>query len=147
MDDDRNTPKALAAMFDLAREMNRQRDEGHSIAAAHDCLRHLGAILGLTFQERQATLNIDTETYNAMLQDLRAKIDATGEAELSKLVPSSSLEPVAAADIDRLVDIRTTCRSYKQYALADEIRAWLENQGVSVEDSAAGSLWEYRPVS
>ena len=147
MDDDLNTPKALAAMFDLSREMNRQRDEGHSIAAAQDCLRHLGGILGLTFQERQATLNIDTETYNAMLQDLRAKIDATGEAELSKLVPSSSLEPVAAADIDRLVDIRTTCRSYKQYALADEIRAWLENQGVSVEDSAAGSLWEYRPVS
>jgi cysteinyl-tRNA synthetase len=147
MDDDLNTPKALAAMFDLSREMNRQRDDGHSIAAAQDCLRHLGSILGLTFQEREASLNVDATSYNAILQDLRAKIAETGENELAELVPDSDMEAVSAPDIDRLVDIRTTCRSYKQYALADEIRGWLESQGISVEDSAAGSIWEYRPNS
>ena len=147
MDDDLNTPKALAAMFDLSREMNRQRDDGHSIAAAQACLRHLGSILGLTFQEREASLNVDAASYNAILQDLRSKISETGENELAELVPNFDIEAVSAPDIDRLVDIRTTCRSYKQYALADEIRGWLESQGISVEDSAAGSIWEYRPTS
>ena len=147
MDDDLNTPKALAAMFDLSREMNRQRDDGRSIAAAQDCLRHLGAILGLTFQEREASLNVNAASYNAMLHDLRTKIAETGESELAELVPDSDTETVSAPEIDRLIDIRTTCRSYKQYALADEIRGWLESQSISVEDSAAGSIWEYRPTS
>ena len=82
-----------------------------------------------------------------MLHDLRTKIAETGESELAELVPDSDTETVSAPEIDRLIDIRTTCRSYKQYALADEIRGWLESQSISVEDSAAGSIWEYRPTS
>jgi cysteinyl-tRNA synthetase len=103
--------------------------------------------LGLTFQERVASLSIDAALYNAMLQGLRAKISETGESELVELLPDSDMEAVSAQDIDLLVDIRTTCRSYKQYALADDIRGWLEGQGISVEDSADGSIWEYRPSS
>ena len=45
LDDDLNTPKALAAMFDLSREMNRQRDDGNSITKAQECLRQLGSLL------------------------------------------------------------------------------------------------------
>jgi len=149
MDDDLNTPKALAALFDLSREMNRQHDEGHSISDAQDCLRHLGSILGLTFNERASSLKIDAKSYNAMAQELRVKISETGQAELAELFADSNsdVEAVSAKDIDRLVDIRTTCRTYKQFGLADEIRGWLESQGVTVEDSAAGSIWEYRPTS
>ena len=55
MDDDLNTPRALAALFDLAREVNRARDAGRDIGAAQECLRHLGSILGLTFQERETS--------------------------------------------------------------------------------------------
>ena len=54
MNDDLNTPRALAALFDLAREINRGRDRGQAILGAQDCLRHLGGILGLTFQEPAA---------------------------------------------------------------------------------------------
>ncbi len=84
-----------------------------------------------------------------MAQELRAKISETGQAELAELFADSNsdVEAVSAKDIDRLVDIRTTCRTYKQFGLADEIRGWLESQGVTVEDSAAGSIWEYRPTS
>ncbi len=148
MDDDLNTPKALAAMFDLSHEINRQRDAGNSISAAQDCLRHLGSLLGLTFQERYASLNLDAGLYNAMVKDIHSKLLATGQAELSELfgeTPATSIDTVSGPDIDRLVHIRTECRTYKQYALADEIRNWLESQGVSVEDSAAGSIWSYRP--
>ena len=52
MDDDLNTPRSLAALFDLARDINRSSDEGRPVAGAQDTLRDLGGILGLTFAER-----------------------------------------------------------------------------------------------
>ena len=54
MDDDLNTPRALAGLFDLAREINRSRDAGREITGAQDTLRCLGGILGLSFQGRDA---------------------------------------------------------------------------------------------
>ena len=52
MDDDLNTPRALAALFDLARDINRSSDAGSAVSGAQDTLRDLGGILGLTFAER-----------------------------------------------------------------------------------------------
>ncbi len=54
MDDDLNTPQALAALYDLAREINRGRDEGAEIAEAQAALRELGGVLGLTFRQAEA---------------------------------------------------------------------------------------------
>ena len=54
MDDDLNTPQALAALYDLAREINRGRDEGAEIAEAQAALRELGGVLGLTFRQGEA---------------------------------------------------------------------------------------------
>ena len=51
MDDDLNTPRALAALFDLAREINRSSDAGQQVSGAQDSLRHMGGILGLTFDQ------------------------------------------------------------------------------------------------
>ena len=51
MDDDLNTPRALAALFDLAREINRGADASHQVYDAQGSLRELGGILGLTFDQ------------------------------------------------------------------------------------------------
>ena len=59
MDDDLNTPRALAALFDLAREINRRSDASQSVADAQDSLRHLGGILGLTFEQRSGGKGAD----------------------------------------------------------------------------------------
>ena len=150
MDDDLNTPKALAAMFDLSREMNRQRDEGHSITEAQECLRHLGSLLGLTFEERETPLNVDATSYNALVSGIRDQVSGTDPTELVELISTADaagVETVSAEDIDLLISLRAECRNYKQYGLADEIRGWLDSQGVSVEDAAGGSVWSYRPVS
>jgi len=56
MDDDLNTPAALAALFDLARDVNRARDEGRGIAEAQGTLRELAGVLGLTLQEPEAAM-------------------------------------------------------------------------------------------
>ena len=54
MDNDLNTPQALACLFDLSREINRAADAGKNAGPAQDALRELGGILGLTFQERDS---------------------------------------------------------------------------------------------
>ena len=47
MADDLNTAQAIATLFDLAREINRGRDAGRSVAAAKAALSELATILGL----------------------------------------------------------------------------------------------------
>ena len=48
MEDDLNTPRALAAIFELAREVNRSAAEGLDVSAAQGTLRELCGVLGLT---------------------------------------------------------------------------------------------------
>lgn len=50
MEDDLNTPRALAALFDLARELNRAASAGQDISGAQATLRELCGVLGLTLQ-------------------------------------------------------------------------------------------------
>ncbi len=114
MNDDLNTPRALAALFDLAREINRGRDDDRTVVAAQDCLRHLGGILGLSFEDHR-------EPGNDHL--------AVGPF------------------IELLLETRAQLRKAKQYQQADLIREGLERQGVVVEDTAQGPVWEYRPTS
>ncbi|MFQ5380293.1 MAG: cysteine--tRNA ligase [Dehalococcoidia bacterium] len=72
MDDDLNTPQALAALFDLAREINRARDERRNVAAAQSMLRDLCGVLGLTLQER-ASKTGDAKPFVDLLVSLRTE--------------------------------------------------------------------------
>ena len=49
LDDDLGTPQALAALFDLAREINRARDAQQPAGGAVATLTELGGVLGLRF--------------------------------------------------------------------------------------------------
>ena len=51
MDDDLNTPQALAALFDMAREINRAVGEGADVSDACALLRELGGVLGLRLEQ------------------------------------------------------------------------------------------------
>jgi cysteinyl-tRNA synthetase len=55
MEDDLNTPQALAVVFDLAREVNRECDRGAAIGGGQALLRELAGVLGLTLAA--ATVN------------------------------------------------------------------------------------------
>ncbi len=77
MDDDLNTPRALAALFDLARDINRSSDEGRPVAGAQDTLRDLGGILGLTFAQRardDASGSAEVEPFIELLLETRAAL-------------------------------------------------------------------------
>ena len=81
MDEDLNTAAALAALFDLAREINRARDEGRDVGAAQETLRELGGVLGLTLREREAAQS--AAPFIDMLVTLRNQLRAKREFELA----------------------------------------------------------------
>jgi cysteinyl-tRNA synthetase len=94
MDDDLNTPQALAAIFDLCRKMNRARTDGADVSAAQDLVRELTGVLGFTLEAppQQAEGLSDSEI-DALVQErkdaradkrwgdadaVRDKLDAAG---------------------------------------------------------------------
>ena len=74
MDDDLNTPRALAVLFDLARDINRGRDEGENIARSQDALRELADVLGLDLNERVAEKQADIAPFVELLIEMRADL-------------------------------------------------------------------------
>jgi cysteinyl-tRNA synthetase len=84
MDDDLNTAAALAALFDLAREINRARDEGRSVREAQAMLRMLAGVLGLTLQEPRTAG--DAKPFIDLLVQLRNDLRAAKQFELADSV-------------------------------------------------------------
>lgn len=111
LNDDLNTPKALAALFELTREANRETDRARRLEIAKS-LRAGASLLGL--------LETDPDAWF---------IDADD---------SGSLE---AAEIDQLVSERERVRAERNFAEADRIREQLEKAGVLIEDSSDGPRW------
>jgi cysteinyl-tRNA synthetase len=70
MDDDFNTPQALAVLFDLTRELNRLRDEGEDISQAQLLLKELSEILGLTLKGTEKAAG-GSEPFIQLLLDTR----------------------------------------------------------------------------
>ena len=70
MDDDFNTPQALAVLFDLTRELNRWRDEGEDISQAQNLLKELSEVLGLTLKGVEKTAG-GSDQFIQLLLDTR----------------------------------------------------------------------------
>jgi len=90
MDDDLNTAGALASLFDLAREINRARDDGRAVDEAQATLRQLAAILGLTLRERETAQGADA--FIDLLVELRSDLRDEKQFALSDKVRDRLLE-------------------------------------------------------
>lgn len=73
LDNDLNTPQALAVLFDLARETNRSRDQGHDIAVPQALLRELAGVLGFTLAAPTASAG-EAAPFIDLLVELRAEL-------------------------------------------------------------------------
>ena len=90
MDEDLNTPNALAALFDLAREINRARDEGRSVDDAQATLRELAGVLGLTLREPEGSQA--AAPFIELLVTLRDELRAARQFDLADGVRARLME-------------------------------------------------------
>jgi len=130
MDDDFNTPQAIATLFDLAREINQAADSGKSFQVARDLLLSLAReVLGLKIP-RIYVLHAEGGSYTVSGKDVKFTV-----------IPA-----VVNTRVNRLVEERLRCRKAKQWQRADEIRKKLGELGVILEDTSTGTDITYKRV-
>jgi len=116
MDDDFNTPKAVALLHELARETNRAKDSDPEMASKlASTLKALAGILGFLEESPEAFLKRSAGS------------------------PSSGLTD---EEIQSLVVQREQARKNKDFTQSDRIRDLLASEGISLEDAAEGTLWQ-----
>jgi cysteinyl-tRNA synthetase len=114
LDDDLNTPNALAALFNFVREANAEldRDAGVSrdaLDAARNALRSIDEVLGFIVLARAESEDVDTDL---------------------------------AAWADDMVRQRQEARASRDFVAADRIRDELTAAGITVEDTPRGPRWK-----
>jgi len=68
MDDDLNTPKAIASVFDLCREINRGRDNQMDVSDAVETVRRLTGVLGLRLETPAKKAGLNDREIEALVQ-------------------------------------------------------------------------------
>lgn len=111
MDDDFNTPQALAVLFELTHELNLNRRKDPARAAQ----------LGATLKALAEPLGILQQAPAAFLQ---------GEVAAD-----------VQHEIETLIAARNTARAEKDWAQADKLRDELKALGIEIEDTAQGTTW------
>ena len=109
---DLNTAAALAAVFDLVRDLNAAIDAGEMSAAEAADVRQL-------MDECDRVLGV---------MSLRQAEDAQ--------------PPVPVEEIERLIEERRAARQRRDFAASDRIRDELAERGVLLEDNPGGTRWK-----
>ena len=116
MDDDLNTSKALAVLFDLTNKANKGIDYAYTL------LYKLATTLGFTFEK--AALSEE---------ELKEKISKIN-SELGENFSS----------MEEIIEKRKAARTEKNWDIADKIRIALDNAGIILKDSKEGTTWELK---
>ena len=111
MNDDFNTPEAIASLFDLASEINRASD-ANTKQELSQTLKHLASLIGLLQRSPNEFLQSGT--------------------------PHTGMSP---AQIEEQIAARHAAKLTKNFKEADAIRERLLNDGVVLEDKPSGTVW------
>ncbi len=124
MDDDFNTPEAVAVLFDLANEVNRSG----SLNLARQ-LRSLGGMLGILGRETAEFHQFAPGGGHG--RDVIAA-STTGMALVTAMSPE---------DIEEKIEQRSLAKKARNFGVADQIRDELATAGITLEDSKDGTTW------
>jgi cysteinyl-tRNA synthetase len=86
MDNDLGTPQAIAVLFELARAINRGRDEGRDINAVQALFRELAGVLGFTLEATAASGGQEAAPFIDLLVALRTELRAAKQWALADRV-------------------------------------------------------------
>jgi cysteinyl-tRNA synthetase len=123
MDDDFNTPEAIAVLFDLATEVNRARDPEQA-----RLLKTLGGILGHLQRDPVAFLQ----------GEISGRARLTEEPDSQRATAGVTHTPESIA---KLIADRAAARKARNFAEADRIRKELLDAGIILEDGPQGTTW------
>ena len=132
MDDDFNTAQAIAALFDLASEVNRAADEGHSTMEAQSVIMELAGVLGFSLEPRRFRIDV-----GGGIVEIAARLGINVEKDVKDINEQERI-------IQQIVDKRQELRSRREWAETDKIRSELEEQGIVQEDTPRGTPWRYK---
>ena len=121
MDDDFNTPRALALIFDEVRSLNRLLDDKNS-AAVYERAQALKAtceVLGL--------LRDAPEVYFANKKQRWLRQNELAEAQIEQWIAQ-----------------RNQARKEKNWQQADRVRQEMQEKGIVIEDTPRGTVWKVR---
>lgn len=116
MDEDLNTSKALAILFDLATRANKDEKDAYTI------LYKLGSVLGFTFEK--ASLSED---------DLKNAVSHV-----------STVLGQTFSTMDEIIEVRKQARAEKNWDIADKIRIALDEVGIILKDTKDGTTVELK---
>lgn len=118
MDDDFNTPRGLALIFDEVRSLNRLLDEKKTAGIGNR---------GAALRKICETLGLLREGY--------------AEAKTRRFLKKGDL---TIAQIEDSIERRNRARQRKDWREADRIREELNRQGILLEDTAEGTVWKVK---
>jgi len=125
MDDDFNSAKAIGDIFELIKIINNiiQKPDFEITSSlkkvlqnAHEKIIELGMVLGLNFEKEVSGTSKNLETRTEMTKE----------------------------EIEKLIAERENARKNRDFKKADEIRIYLQNKGIILEDRKEGTIWELK---
>lgn len=116
MDDDFNTPQALATIFELTKEVNRTLDDDHS--------PNLGTL----------------STMNKLINDLAGDVMGILPNTLEKQPEGNLVDDL----VESLLTLRQEFRAENNREKADEIRHRLSEIGIAIEDGSDNTTWRFQ---
>lgn len=124
MDDDFNTAKALACLFELASiaQVNKDSNKDKS-SQSLGTLVYLSNILGFNLTKKASLSDADKDTLKSLIVEL------TNEA------------PTNDDYMATILELRKQAREEKNWALSDKIRDELANLNITVKDTKEGTTW------
>jgi cysteinyl-tRNA synthetase len=141
MDDDFNTPRCLAVLFDAARAVNRVATEVGSSPDNIPSPDLLASVRQEIVQLSRQVLGLLNEEPQAFMEDLRRRNLLSLQEKASQDL-SAGIEVLTPEQIEAKIRERAAARKNKEFARADDIRAWLTERKVHLKDGPEGTTWE-----